>query len=317
MSRLRLPNLIIAGVAKAGTTSLFNYLAQHPEISPSDVKETRYFDPLRFGEPLGPIEDYAALFRHWQGERYGVEATPAYFQGGRRLASTIRDTLTEARVLVILREPIERCWSYFRFEKSRGRVPPDLDFEGYLDHCEALRSRGVDGLREHRAYLGLTTGCYARWMGDWHAEFGDHLKVLYFDDLSSDVAATVKDVCGWLGIDPDVVDDFDLAVENRTEQVRSRAAQQLALTLNRRSERFFRRNPGVKRRLRRAYYVVNGDPAELTMSDSAATRLAEFYAPFDKRLVEQLEGMNVPPPPWVAQGAWVDGPQLSRRVDLT
>ena len=49
MTEPRLPNLVIAGVPKAGTTSLFNYLAQHPDICPSDVKETRYFEPLRYG----------------------------------------------------------------------------------------------------------------------------------------------------------------------------------------------------------------------------------------------------------------------------
>jgi hypothetical protein len=301
VSRPRLPNLVIAGVAKAGTTSLFNYLAQHPEISPSEVKEARYFDPLRFGEPLGPIEDYAALFQHWTDERYAVEASPAYFQGGHRLAVAIRETLKEPRVLVILREPVERCWSYFRFEKSRGRLPADMDFEGYLDHCEALRSRGVDGLHENRAYLGMISGCYAHWMGEWHTEFGDALKVLYFDDLRNDVAATVKDVCAWLDIDTDVVDGFDLAVENRTEQVRSRAAQHLALMVNRRSESFFRRNPGLKRRLRQVYYLANRDPAKLAMGEAAASRLGAFYRRYDERLVEQLERMDVPPPPWVAQ----------------
>jgi hypothetical protein len=295
----RLPNLLIAGVAKAGTTSLFNYLAQHPEICPSGVKETRYFEPLRFGEALPPIETYAAHFRHWQGERYALEATPTYFYGGRRIASAIRETLPQVRVLVILRNPSDRCWSDFRFEQSRGRVPADMDFDTYLDRCETLRAQGIDRRRENRSFTGLVDGCYVNWLGDWSAELGDRLKVIYFDDLSSDASASVTEICSWLGLDGGVVDQFDLAVENKTEPVRSQAVQQLALAVNRRAEGFFRRHPTMKRRLRAVYYLANREPAGLTMSASAARRMAEFYEPCDARLASLMETMGVAPPPWL------------------
>jgi hypothetical protein len=300
MPEHRLPNLLIAGVAKAGTTSLFNYLAQHPEICPSDVKETRYFDPLRFGEPTPPIETYAAHFRHRQGERYALEATPTYFYGGRRIASAVRETLPRARVLVILRKPSDRCWSDFRFEQARGRVPADMDFDSYLERCETLRAEGVDRRRENRAFTGLIDGCYANWLGDWFAEMGDRLKVVYFDDLSSDAPGTVKEICSWLDVDGGVVDRFDLAVENKTEQVRSQAVQQMALAVNRRAEGFFRRHPTMKRRLRAVYYLANREPAELTVSASAARRMAEFYEPCDARLAALLATMDTAPPPWLA-----------------
>src|SRR4051794_41003093 len=65
----QLPNLIIAGVSKGGTTSLFRYLAQHPDICPSPIKELRYFEPLRYGEPLTPIESCARHFEHCTGQR--------------------------------------------------------------------------------------------------------------------------------------------------------------------------------------------------------------------------------------------------------
>jgi hypothetical protein len=300
MPENRLPNLVIAGVAKAGTTSLFNYLAQHPEICPSDVKETRYFDPLRFGEALPPIETYAAHFRHWQGERYALEATPTYFYGGRPIASAIREALPQVRVLVILRDPSDRCWSDFRFEQSRGRVPADMDFDTYLDRCETLRAQGVDRRRENRSFTGLVDGCYADWLEDWFAEMGNRLKVIYFDDLSSDAPATIAEICSWLDLDAGVVDQFDLAVENKTEQVRSQAVQQMALAVNRRAEGFFRRHPTMKRRLRAVYYLANREPAELTVSASAAKRMAEFYQPCDARLASIVETMGVARPPWLA-----------------
>jgi hypothetical protein len=298
VSEPRLPNLVIAGVAKAGTTSLFNYLAQHPEICPSDVKETRYFEPLRFGEAVPPIETYAAHFRHSRGERYALEATPTYFYGGRRVASAMREALPQVRVLVILRSPSDRCWSDFRYEQSRGRIPSDMDFDTYLERCESLRAQGLERRHENRSFTGLIDGCYADWLEEWFTEFGDRLKVIYFDDLSSDAAATVASICTWLDLDDGVVGGFDLAVENKTEQVRSQAVQQMALAVNRGAESFFRRHPTVKRRLRAVYYLANREPAELTVSASAARRMADFYEPCDARLASLVETMGVARPPW-------------------
>jgi len=300
MPELRLPNLLIAGVPKAGTTSLFNYLAQHPDICASDVKEIRYFEPLRYGEALPPLESYTAHFRHRQGERYALEATPTYFYGGREIVSAVREVLPQVRVLVILREPADRCWSDFRFEQSRGRVPADMDFDAYLDRCECLRAAGVERRHENRSFTGLVDGCYANWLADWFDGLGDHFKVVYFDDLSSDAPATVREICSWLDLDDRVVDRFDFAVENKTQQVRSQTVQQVALAVNRRAEALFRRHPTVKRRLRAAYYVVNRKPDEPTVSAGAAERMAEFYEPCNARLASILASMGVAPPPWSA-----------------
>jgi hypothetical protein len=303
MADQRLPNLIIAGVAKAGTTSLFNYLAQHPEVFPSDVKETRYFDPLRFGEQLDPLERYAEYFRRRTSERYAVEATPSYFQGGSRTAEAIRQTLPDARVVVILRSPPERCWSYYRYERSRGRVPTDMDFDAYLSRCEELHALRVDGLREHRSYTGLVGGCYAKWLDSWSSQFEGRLRIVYFDDLTADAPAEVKAICSWLEIDADVVDRFDFQVENQTRQVRSQAAQQVALAVNRRAERLFRQRPALKRRLRGLYYVANRDPAESTPSAAATQRMADFYRPCDDELAAQLRSLGMPAPPWLTSAS--------------
>src|SRR3954454_23499000 len=179
----RLPNLIIVGVSKGGTTSLFHYLRQHPDICGSDIKELYYFAPLRHGGELGPIEDYAVHFRHCTGYRYAVEATPGYFYGGRPPARGVRDTCPDVHVVVSLRSPADRCWSWFRFQKSRLRIPKDMSFEAYLDRCEELHRAGVDGEIEHRGFWGLGGGCYDTWLDSWVEEFGERYRVVFFEDL--------------------------------------------------------------------------------------------------------------------------------------
>ena len=83
--------------------------------------------------------------------------------------------------------------------------------------------------------------------------------------------------------------------------MRSQAVQQMALAVNRRTEGFFRRHSTLKRRLRAVYYLANREPAELTMSATAAKRMAEFYEPCDARLTSVLATMGVARPPWLAE----------------
>jgi hypothetical protein len=292
-----LPNLIIVGVSRAGTTSLFNYLGQHPDVCTSDVKELRFFAPLRYGRSLGAIDTYAAHFRGCRGEAYAMEATPGYFYGGYPLAHGIRQVCPEARALVSLREPIDRCWSWFNFGKSRVRIPEDMTFSDYLDRCEELHVAGVDGDLEHQPYWGLGGGCYALWLEAWLQEFGDRFRILFFDDLVADPRGSVRSICAWLGIDDSVSDTFRFSTENKAVPYNNRVLQKSAVSLNRRGERFFHRHPELKRALRDAYYRVNQKGAlQPGMSAPERARLAEFYRPHNSRLSAQLaaSGLSVP-----------------------
>ncbi len=292
----RLPNLLVVGVSKAGTTSLFEYLGRHPEVGLSDLKELRYFSPLRYGAPLEPLTTYTQHFQHCVDERYAVEATPGYFYGGRPVAHAIRETCGSPRVVLSLREPADRCWSWFRFVKSRMRIPRDLTFDDYLDHCERLHGEGVDGALENQAYWGLGGSCYAEWLDDWVVEFGSDLQVVFFDDLVRDPRAVMDEMFSWLGLDPRQAETGGLEPTNATELYRNRTTQRFAVSLNRRGERFFRRHPVLKRRLRSAYYAVNrAEPWEI-MSAAARDRLDHFYRPYNLRLSDQLERLGLERP---------------------
>jgi hypothetical protein len=289
----RLPNLVVVGVSKAGTSSLFNYLSQHPDICASDVKEVRYLTPLRRGEALAPIDEYAAHFSACADQTYAMEATPGYFYGSETLASALNRISPSARTLVSLREPSDRCWSWFQFVKSRIRIPKDLNFTAYLDRCEELHALGSDGTRQNQAFWGLGGGCYATFLEAWVAEFGDRLRIVFFDDVVGDTRGCIKEICDWLALDTRVVDDFQFAVTNKTELYRHRWAQRAAVIVNRQGERFFHRHPTAKRVLRSAYYSANKAPASPKMSDSERARLAAFYRPHNARLSEQLAGLGL------------------------
>ena len=73
---------VIAGVNKAGSTSLFVSLSTHPDVAPSAVKETRYFLPSRYGRPLEPFATYERFFDDAGSRPVRLEATPSYLYGG-------------------------------------------------------------------------------------------------------------------------------------------------------------------------------------------------------------------------------------------
>lgn len=295
----RLPNLVIVGVAKAGTSSLFNYLGQHPAVCGSDLKELRYFTPIRYQQPLEPLSSYAAHFALCTTSRYAMEATPGYFYGGRALARTMKQSCPDVRALISLRAPTDRCWSWYRFVKSRTRIPQEMSFGDYLDRCEALHDAGVDGDAEHQPYWGLGAGCYSSWLDDWVQEFDDRFRVVFFDDLVGDVRGTITGICDWLDIDAEIVDSFSFPVDNKTEQFKHGSLQRAAVALNRRSQHFSHRHRTMKKALRGAYYAVNGTARrsdDETMGPDLRKRLDDFYQPYNDRLTQQLVplGLTLP-----------------------
>jgi hypothetical protein len=291
--RLTLPNVVVVGVSRAGTTSMFNALAWHPDVCGSDIKEVRYFTPLRYEQPLAPLEDYASHFRHFRGERLILEATPGYFYGGRNTAATLKNVCPGVRAVVSLREPRSRCWSWFRFVKSRGRIPMEMSFSTYLDRCEELRALGTDGDFENQAYWGMGGGCYSEWLEDWAHELGERLRVTIFDDFVSDPRQAMKELSGWLDIEGAVFDEYRFDADNKTALYRNHALQMTAVRMNRAAERFFRRHSELKRRLRQAYHLINGADNEPTMTEADEMRLREFYRPYNVALGAQAAAMGI------------------------
>jgi hypothetical protein len=286
-------NTIIAGVNKAGTTSLFVSLQAHPEVATSSVKETRYFLPARYGQPLEPLSVYESYFAAAGDRPVRLEATPSYFYGGRPLVARIVGVLgTDVRTIVVLREPVSRLVSFFTFQKTRLRIPEEMTLTEYLALADRLSDADFADPDNER-YFGFRGGCYADHLPAWLDGFGPRLRVLFFDDLVSRPEIVLQEVATWLGIDPDAFPAPDLSSENRTTGFRFRAFQRAALFANDRLERLLRRHPAFKQRLRAAYYRVNGRAAREAVPQSVRAELEERYREPNERLASQLRDAGV------------------------
>jgi hypothetical protein len=277
MSDGRVADLVIAGVPKAATGSLFAYLAQHPDICASDLKETGYFNhysPQRHTGPVPPIEEYARHFAHWAGERYALEATPTYSYGGRPIITAMRAVLGKPKIIINLRDPAERLWSAYAFQRSVGNNVGIRSFDQYLEVLEQRRRDGVQP-RPRDGLHGLHIGFYADYLGDWLEEFGDDLRIVFVEHLRRDPRAVVTGLCDWLGIDSAWAHSLDLDPRKVTQHPRSTRLAAAARQVKRRSERLL--PPPVQDRLHRAYVRLN-----------TGGELAEDFDPALRRHVEDI-----------------------------
>lgn len=272
-----LPNLLIPGVTKAGTTSLYGYLCQHPDIHGGDMKEINFFGPLKAGAALPPVEEFRGHFRGAEDQRYRLDVSPQYLHGGPRLVAAVADLLPDARVLIMLRDPVPRLASAFGMQRFKGTLPADMAYDAFLDRCLAVEEFGAR-TAEDRRFRALAVADYGTHLPLWLERFPGTVRVGFTEQLKADPPAFLAEVFAWLGLAPPPA--MDLSARNATFQHRNGAVAALARRVNDTVGRSLERHPRAKHAIRSAYGRVNGDPgsgASTTAADEA--RVRSHYAP--------------------------------------
>lgn len=111
--------IFLAGVQKAGTTSMHAYMASHPALSPGSVKETHFFDNEGLDWNVPDYSAFHTFFSAVPSEAQAFDATPIYTFWPPAL-DRIRRYNPAARLIVLLRDPIERAYSHWAMERRRG-----------------------------------------------------------------------------------------------------------------------------------------------------------------------------------------------------
>jgi hypothetical protein len=291
---------IIAGVNKAGTTSLFVSLSTHADVAPSSIKETQYFLPPRYGQPLEPASVWDGYFADAGARPVHLEATPSAFYGREPVAEAMRDRLVNPHMLLVFREPVSRAVSFFSYQKVRLRIPADSPFEEYLAVADRL---GPDDFLDpdNEKFMAIRGGYYADFLPAWLDTFGvDRVHVIDFERLVTDPAGMLRATARFLGLDPSGFAADALSSENRTTGFRSKGLQRVALAGNDRLERVLRRHPDSKRRLRNLYYRLNGRATEEPIPASVRAELARRYEEPNARLARQLDDAGIAKPQFLS-----------------
>ncbi len=212
-SRFRvLPNVIIAGAQKSGTTSLAAFLAQHPEAKSSLFKEVHYFDNgvhvscnnYEKGEMW-----YRAHFpiRVRSAPRSAVfEATPMYLFHP-LAAARIQGLLPSAKIIIILRNPTDRAISHYRHSKHRGHESlPMLDaLKAEKERIGATIDESTFKNNDVRYFSYKARGLYAEQIIRYQALFpSENILIVSSDDLFNSTHATLGDIFSFLGLRQDI-----------------------------------------------------------------------------------------------------------------
>ena len=192
--------LFIAGVQKCGTTTLHHYLAQHAALAPPAIKEPHVFDDEQRDWSVPDYRPLHALYPAPDPARLRFEATPISLFWPPAL-ERIHAYNPAARLIVILRDPVERAWSHWCMEYARGW--DDLPF------AEAIRA-GRTRLPPHdptapawRVFSYIERGRYAAQLARARALFGaERILLLTLADLARDPGATLARVADFAGIPP-------------------------------------------------------------------------------------------------------------------
>lgn len=183
-----LPNLLLVGVQKSGTTWLHQALSASDHIYGSEPKELNFWGKA---DSLDRLVEYSARFHPEAKPRatYLLESTPHYFHAPNifvDIAQQIRDGLPDVRPMVILRNPIDRYRSAYIHHIQKGRL-------AYVEEIDALTD----------AQIMLATGLYGKILSHWRDVF-PHIIVLNFDALQKDHAGFLQHVFRALEIPCDI-----------------------------------------------------------------------------------------------------------------
>ena len=207
-----LPNLIMPGAQKSGTTFLAALIAQHPEIFLPSVKEPAHFltaidKPLAKpnGKPqrlaYAKSDTYRALYADGAQSKYRLDASTGYFAVP-GVARAIRQEIGEAKIICVVRQPVDRAYSAYVYHRQLEDTSC-ASFEDALDEERSINERGEVVIPQ--PYFG--TGEYARNISVWQSEFGfENVLVLFFEDLLADPQRACSTVFDFLDLEPFTVD---------------------------------------------------------------------------------------------------------------
>lgn len=222
----------VIGVVKGGTTSLYHYLNSHPEVYLPPVKETNHFAAADIRPELflktyardsdldldayitggmkqqvhiahvNSPEHYQALFSHSDGETAIGEISNSYMICP-SAAGALHECNPEAKIIVVLRNPIGRAWSQYLMNLREAKTDdPDFVRELERDHAASPSGWGIN-----HQYLEL--GKYAEQLERYILRFGRHRVLpVFFEDYKVDPAETLKKICTFLEIDDTFQFDF-------------------------------------------------------------------------------------------------------------
>lgn len=293
-------HLIIGGTIKGATTSVFDYLSAHPQVCGSSVKETFFFTQHYSGHREQDVKNYGKYYSEPFGNKVWVEASPNYLAFKKNVATCIHELFPDARLLFILRNPVDRFYSHYNFARSKLELPENITFERYFEICRqyscgdlAVEEAGV----AEKHLRALEIGNYEKYLHNYLGTFPDaNIQVFFFENLKADPVRFMTEICRYVGIDSDFFSEHEFKRSNVTYSARFKPLHFIVIRLNRLLESALRQRPEIKTKLVALYKWFNqSEQGYQPMGDEIRKRVATYYEPCNRKLKVLLGNQEVPP----------------------
>lgn len=199
--RVRVPDFIIAGAGKSGSTSLWHYLREHPEICMARQKEPLFFTevtgirnggdfraPTRSGQYQRGKDWYCSLFDHCSERQLTGEASVSYFYVP-DVPALIREEVPDVKLLFLLRDPVDRFYSHYWQTLKGNRDVPD-DFGQFVENPDHFYFRVFEWGSSYKQHLQRFQGFFPP----------EQLEILFHDDLVTQPEEVLDQCCRFLGV---------------------------------------------------------------------------------------------------------------------
>jgi hypothetical protein len=281
MTKDNWPTFFIVGAPRSGTTSLYNYLKTIPEIFMSPVKEPGYFIPNDF---RGFTEKkYLDLFKNIKNEIVIGEASAGYL-ANREASLKIKKQIPDAKIIITLRDPVERTFSDYLNNLRTGNVKRtfEQDFENFLrnnkEQSHLKKSIPVSMFFEQvKNYLNI---------------FGkENVKVLIFEETIKDTKKAIEDVLEFLGVQTQIPENFEKQYNAYSEPLGSFGTN---IAKNKTISTIVKKIFPNKNRENILHTILNKKGKKPKMSEEIKIKLQNLFLEDVKKLEKLLER----PLPW-------------------
>jgi len=250
---MRWPNFLIVGTARAGTTSLHEYLGNHPSVFMPLQKEPCFFtfyneDP-QFKDSrhryTTTVDSYLELFREHDEQIIGESSTPYLYFHHKTIEhiKLLVPGYRQIRILIILRDPAERAYSQYMHNRR--------DLREQLSFADAVRDEEYRKKENwHFDFFYIDKGYYYEQVKEYLENF-DHVKICFYDDLESNPQKLLNEIYRFLEVDP-ALNKVELQQKNQSGEMKVKWFKRIITTRKNPVLNFFRKLMGrnTKKKLR-------------------------------------------------------------------
>jgi hypothetical protein len=281
--------VVICGAPKAGTTSLYRYLAASDEISPSVVKELGILSSLNM--------DYSNYVRQFSGSDNFLEATPGYIFSPDEVMANSISIARNVDLIFIVRNPVDLFFSFYRHRRNKtNSFSVDMSFSEFL---RKIMSEDDQGFYSREAMIDckrqLDAGMYGKWLKLYRENARDNINfhIVSFDYMARDPKNLCRDLLVGLGFNAGYIDEFNFEVENKNRVYKSIFLHKLVHVVIMKSEFILNKFPRARSVLRAMYSRLNSSSEEESMGIYEQNILTKYFEADKLDLHFSIEGWNV------------------------